>query len=92
MNADALTDDVPGEVELADGASRYNPDPLPPDIGLDQELTRLHSEAEFGLGHKDFFTCDLMPTQALWFSRLEPGTHRTGRLCRPAATVRSYSE
>ena len=41
MNADAFTDDVPDEVELVDGAWRYNPDPLPPDIEPDQELIRL---------------------------------------------------
>jgi Fic family protein len=50
MNPDAISEDAPGEVELADGAWTYNPDPLPPDIEPDHELTRLHSEAEFGLG------------------------------------------
>lgn len=50
MEPDAFTEDSPGEPELVDGTWTYNPDPLPPDIEADHELTRLHSDAVFGLG------------------------------------------
>lgn len=50
MNPDDISTESHGEVEMANGIWTYSPDPLPPDLQSDHELSSLHSDAIFSLG------------------------------------------
>lgn len=50
MEPEDISPDSHGEMEVTDGIWTYSPDPLPPDIQSDHELSSLHSDAIFSLG------------------------------------------